>query len=104
MDKCLKVRFPNGDLFVVPARVIAEDRAKYYSTVDGYDKGSNEWEAEVQNALNDEFEIYDWAGNNMDWADLVPYAKKIEDLTDLDYEDEWSEAKLEICDESENGE
>lgn len=102
MEKYLKIRFPNGDLFVIPARIIADNRAKYYSTIDGYDKGSIEWEEEIQNALNDEFEIYDWAGNNMNWADLVPYAKKIEDLSDYDYEDEWSEAKIEIYDESKN--
>jgi len=99
MEKCLKVRFPNGDMFKIPARVIAENRADYYADLDGYEKESNEWEAEVQNALNEEFEIYDWAGNNMDWEDLVPYAKRIEDLTDMDYSEEWPDADLEICKE-----
>jgi hypothetical protein len=99
MEKYLKVQFSNGDIFVVPAKIIAENRADYYSALDGYDKGTNEWEAEVQNGLNEEFEIYDWAGNNMNWEDLAPYAKKIEDLSDYDYEDEWPGAEIEICED-----
>ena len=102
MEKCLKIRFSNGDLFAISTRIIAEDRAKYYATIDGYDKGSYEWESEVQYALNDVFELKDWMSNNMDWSDLEPYARKVEDAGDLDYEENWTEAEINLCDESEN--
>lgn len=95
MEKILKIRFSNGELFTVPARIIAENRAEYYSSIDGYDKGSNEWEAEVQNALNDEFILQDWIGNDMDWSDIEPYVQKLDD-EEFDYEDEWSEAEIEM--------
>jgi len=96
-EKCLKVRFANGDLFAVPARIIAENRANYYANIDGYDLNSNEWEAEVITALRDDLEIEDWAGNEMDWVELEPYAVKI-DTGEFDYEDGWSDADMELTD------
>ena len=100
-EKCLRVRFSNGDLFAVPARIIAEDRANYYADLDGYELHSNEWHAEIILALNDEFEIEDWAGNNMDWRDLEPYAEKLSE-DEFDYEDQWQDVDIEmidLCDE-----
>jgi hypothetical protein len=96
-EKCLKVRFSNGDLFVVPGRIIAENRANYYANLDGYDLNSNEWEAEVITALNDELEIEDWAANEMNWSELEPYAVQI-DTGEFDYDDEWSDADIEFID------
>lgn len=100
-DKCLKVRFSNGDLFAVPARVIAENRANYYAELDGYELNSNEWEAEVLTALNDEYEIEDWAGNNMNWDELSPYAVKI-NIEEFDYDEEWPDADIELIDKCDN--
>jgi len=97
MEKCLKIRFSNGDIFYVPTRIIAENRANSYSSVDGYDEGSNEWEKEVEYAMDAEFEIEDWVKNNMDWADLEPYARKIEVEEDFDYSDDWPDAEIELC-------
>jgi len=103
MKKYLKVQFSNGDIFAIPARIIAEDRAKYYAKIDGYDFESNEWEAEVQYALDNEFEIKDWAGNNMNWPDLESYAKLIdEDRKIFDYNDNWGEVELKLSDNNES--
>ena len=57
MEKRLRIKFSNGDIFTIPARIIAENRAEYYADIDGYEKGSNEWNAEVQNTLDDNYEI-----------------------------------------------
>ena len=96
-DRCLKVRFANGDLFAIPARIIAENRANYYADLDGYDLNSNEWEAEIITALRDDLEIEDWAGNEMNWNELEPYAIKI-DSGEFDYEDGWPDADMELMD------
>jgi hypothetical protein len=95
MEKVLNVRFSNGDEFTIPARIIAENRANYYATIDGYEKDSNEWEQEVQYAINDPYEIEDWAANNMDWVDLEPYAELLE-KSEFDYNEEWGEADKEL--------
>lgn len=97
-EKCLKVRFSNGDLFAIPARVIAEDRANYYADLDGYDLNSNEWEAEIVYALNDDYEIEDWAANNMNWSDLEPHSKRINSDEEFDYDDGWTDADIELTD------
>jgi hypothetical protein len=100
MEKILRVKFSNGDEFGIPVRVIAEHRANDYAETDGYEKESNEWEQEVQYAMNDEYEIEDWAANNMNWSELEPFATLL-DKSDFDYEDQWGDAdKKVIVDES----
>jgi hypothetical protein len=96
MEKCIKIQFPNGDIFYVPSTVIAENRANYYSSVDGYEIGSNEWQEEVNYALNTEYEIEDWLRNNMNWNDLEPYAKEEEEYEEIDYEEKFPDAEIEI--------
>jgi hypothetical protein len=89
-EKKLIVKFHKGITYEIPARVIAEDRARYYADVDGYEEDSQEFLDEVNSALYNEYEIFDWVENNMNWSDLQPYAQKISD--DLfDIEEEWTE-------------
>jgi hypothetical protein len=96
VEKILRVKFSNGDEFSIPTRIIAENRANYYSEVDGYEKESNEWEQEVQYAMNDEYEIEDWAANNMNWDELEPFATLLDKSEEFDYEDEWGEADKKV--------
>jgi hypothetical protein len=88
-EKKLIIKFNKGMTYEVPAQIIAEDRAKYYATVDGYELDSQEWLDEVNAALDDDFMIFDWVENNMNWSDLEPYATRIGDDT-LSLEEEWS--------------
>lgn len=85
MEKYLKIKCSDGKLFIIPALVVAEDRANYYSKIDGYDIESNEWQNEIKYAMDDEYELKDWIKGNMNWEDLKPYAKKIEE--ELENED-----------------
>jgi hypothetical protein len=62
----LRVEFPNGDVFLVPAKVIAEHRAKHYADGDP----DTTYEAEFEYTMTDEYQLRDWAGNNMDWDDV----------------------------------
>ena len=89
-EKKLVIKFHNGITYTVPAMIIAGERAKYYADLDGYDQDSQEYLDEVNRALDDEFLLFDWVQNNMDWQDLKPYAERVED--DLfDAEDEWED-------------
>ena len=49
----LKIKFPNGDTFLVPVEVVAEQRTKYYSELDGFEKGSKEWEDEFKQSMRE---------------------------------------------------
>lgn len=82
----LRIEFPNGDVFTVPAEVIARQRTEYYSTVDGFVEGSKEWDEEFKNSMSSD-EILDWVQNNMDWTDVRSYADKVKSV--IDYEDMW---------------
>ena len=90
----LKIKFPNGDSFLVPADVIAEQRTKYYSELDGFEKGSKEWEDEFKQSMRED-EILDWVQNNMDWVDVEKHAVKI-DNGKWDYNDMWFDSEFEI--------
>jgi hypothetical protein len=87
-EKKLIIKFHKGVTYEVPARVIAENRAKYYAETDGYELDSNEYFDEVNRALDDEFLIFDWVQNNMDWYGLEPYAVWVENKS-INLEDEW---------------
>jgi len=76
VKKYIQIKSPEGDVFYISARIIAEHRANYYSTIDGYEIGSNEWQNEVNYALNSEYEIEDWLNENISWEEIKPYIKK----------------------------
>jgi len=87
-EKKLIIKFHKGVTYEIPAMIIAGERAKYYATVDGYDQDSQEYIDEVNRALDDEFMIFDWVQNNMNWNDLKPYAERIED-EQFNPDEEW---------------
>jgi hypothetical protein len=95
-DRNIKIRFPNGEIFYISGIVIAESRANYYSDIDDYEIGSSEWDAEVQFALNSEFELEDWMRNNMNWSDIEPHARKEEAEEEIDYDSLYFDADIEI--------
>ena len=86
--RIIRFNTPKGQAYI-PASIVAEKRTLYYSSVDGYEKGSPEWEKEFQYALNDSFECIDWLGNNMDYEDVEPYVVKVNDKVSVTDEDFW---------------
>lgn len=101
MEKYLKIKCTDGGLFIVPTLVIAENRANYYSKIDGYEIESNEWQNEIEYAMNDEYELKDWIQENMNWTDLEPFAKEFEEEnSELDYQNDFSDIEIELYDEN----
>jgi hypothetical protein len=87
-EKKLIIKFHKGITYEVPTTFIAESRANYYAEVDGYERDSQEYLDEIRYALDDEFELFDWVQNNMNWSDLKDYAVRIDD-DPIDEEQEW---------------
>lgn len=95
--KKMQITFPNTEIWEIPVNVIAENRANYYAEFDGFKKGSLEWQNEVDEFIDDEFELIDWATNNMLWeSELHPYASRVESFDDYDYELNLSDAKWQL--------
>lgn len=97
--KYLRVTFSNGEMFDVPAEFIARNRAEYYVEVavraDEDIDAKKLLQEEIDWALEDEYEIADWASNNMDWSDVREVARRVHQ-TDFNYENEWCNIDHEI--------
>lgn len=91
MDIYLYIEFSNGEVWRIPAEVIAEQRAEYYADREE-EPGTEEWkelfQEEMEFTLNNEYELKDWASNNMNWVHVKDSAEKVEEQ-ELDKEDEW---------------
>lgn len=67
---------PHG-IFDIPAKIIAEDRAKYYAKLDsesGDGLYGDIFKSELAYTLDDDSELTDWASNNMNWSDVEKFA------------------------------
>ncbi len=87
----LIVNFRDGSKWSVPAKVIAENRARYFADSDPETTFGNE----VDFAMQNDYELTDWAKNNMNWSDVAPHAIRIGDRP-ADYDEEWTNAEMEI--------
>lgn len=72
--KWIQVTFSNGETWEIPASVVAEDRTSYYTKKDGLSPADSN--AEYRQSMED-YELIDWACNNMNWEDVEGYAKLI---------------------------
>lgn len=88
MPKRLLIEMPDGSKWTVPVSLIAMNRATYYAKND-----SVSIEASLNNDTlplfeANEFEIKDWAANNMNWEDVEHMAVCI-GKGDTDYQEGW---------------
>ncbi len=94
-NKFLRITMPDDSQWDVSVMIIAKNRAKWYEK----DFGSFE-ESLYKDTLplfEDDYEIEDWAENNMNWEDVKDFAKKVILPTlEVDYQDGWINGKKEI--------
>jgi len=104
MSKFLRVTFSDGMVYDIPAEFIARARAEYYAESDAK-KGENYTEIyneELKIGLEDEYEIIDWAFNNMDWIDVQAHAVMVaQESKFVDYKEEWANVKNEVITKNE---
>lgn len=95
----LVVEFSDGSRWEVSARLIAESRAKYYAKLDS-ERGDGEYDGvlaiEMEHALTDEYELIDWAKNNMNWSDVEKFATELPRYKHIDKQAEWPNADMEV--------
>lgn len=85
-----EVEMPDGSRWRIPVEVIARNRATHYA---------HEFDGDVERSLNedtgplfesDDYEIEDWAANNMNWADVQAAAVRVADpRTQENYQEGW---------------
>lgn len=86
-----RVEMEDGSKWDVPVQVIADSRDENYQDDEEDTIGS------IRNGGLDEFEITDWAGNNMYWSDVKDYAVRAEvKPKKINWEEGWSNGEKEI--------
>ena len=97
MHKYLTFKASDGSVWGVPVEMIAMDRAKHYA---------KEFDGDVDRSLAEDtmplfdgsdYEIIDWAANEMDFSDFDGHQVKLRDAPQLNLEaDWWSCEKFEL--------
>ena len=89
MYKLMTLQMPSGDVWGVPVDMIARNRATHYA---------HEFDGDVERSLaedtlplfeSDDYEIHDWAVNNMNWSDFNGHHVKVSESPAPDFEDAW---------------
>jgi len=98
--KFLYVTMPDKMTWAIPVRIIAESRAWHYAEVDDISFEESLNEDTLPLFEQDEYEIIDWAQNNMNWEDVKEFATLIHipRTTEEDYQEGWCNGHKEIID------
>lgn len=94
MKRYYAVTMENGDVYGVPAEVIADNFAKYYK--ENHDEN---YELNYDTMLywfdTRDYEFADWAKNNMDWDDVKDKAVLLErEVKQVDFQEGWVNGKF----------
>ena len=77
--RAIVFKSPDGE-FAIPLEKIIEERTDYYACeVDGFEKGSKDWQEEFDYGMKDNYEGLDWLQNNSDLEDWNDIMFKISD-------------------------
>ena len=87
--KMLTIEMPDGSKWGVPVEVIARSRAAHYAHEFGGDVERSMAEDTMPLFESDDYEIEDWAANNMNWSDVEAQAKKLQDAPAPDFQEAW---------------
>lgn len=97
MKQRLIVEMPDGSRWGVPVMVIARHRAAEYAHEFGGDVERSLAEDTIPLFESDEFEIKDWAANNMNWSDVQQHAGRMAHSTvEPDYQEGWINGPKEL--------
>lgn len=102
MKKIYAITMSNGDVYGVPASVIADNYAKHYQS-HGEDYQEN-YDAMMDWFDKEDYEFADWAKNNMDWDDVKQHAILLEHRQDpFDFQECWINGEYEYKQMDETG-
>lgn len=96
--KVLTVEMPDGSRWCVPVDVIARNRAEHYAHEFGGDVERSLTEDTAPLFDGDDYEVEDWAENNMDWRDVKHLAKKLRDAPSTDFQEGWMNGEKSVVD------
>lgn len=95
-EKFLVVTMPDNSRWAVPVAIIARNRAQYYAPRFGGDVSRSLKEDTRPLFDGDDFEVNDWAGNNMNWSDVQSHAVKLANDEPIDFQDGWVNGEKDV--------
>lgn len=85
------VQMPDYSYWGVPCQIIVDSRDEYYK------KDKEDTVKYIRRNTLSEYEISEWASNNMDWKDVKEYAVFIKkDEEEFDFQEGWTNGDNEI--------
>lgn len=92
-----QVTMEDGSVWGVPVLEIALNRARHYADVDEVPLNESLNDDTIPLFMSDEFEIEDWAKNNMDWADVFTVAVNVTGPVGVDFEESWVNGDVRVA-------
>lgn len=89
MHKFMTVELPDGSLWGGPVEMIARHRAEFYAREFGGDVERSLAEDTIPLFESDDYEIQDWAVDQMDWSDFDGHQVKLKGPADPDFNVAW---------------
>ena len=95
--KMLTIEMPDGSKWGVPMEMIARNRAAHYA---------HEFDGDVERSMaedtmplfeSDDYEVEDWAANNMNWSD-VEHLAVCTQKGSVDFDDGWANGDKDVID------
>ena len=94
MKRYYAITMPNGEIYGIPAHVIADNYANYYAAK-GEDYLEN-YDAMLYWFDTNDYQFADWTKDNMDWDDVKEHAVLLESLKKFcDFQDGWVNGEYE---------
>ena len=96
-NKVLRITMPDSSKWDVPVIIIANDRANYYKDEFNNDLNESLEKDTLPLFRESDYEIVDWAANNMDWDDVKEFAKQVPDSPKpVDFQEGWLNGEKEV--------
>jgi hypothetical protein len=96
--RMMTVQMSDGSKWGVPVQMIAVNRATHYAPEFGGDVERSLNEDTLPLFEDDDYEIKDWAVNNMNWIDFDGHQVKIAGAPAPDFQDGWMSGDKAIVD------
>jgi len=96
-EKYLWVTMGDGSKWDIPAQPIVEKRARYYAKSDTGKESGLEFDKVFKQLIEDtdDYDIEDWASNNMNWSDVKDVAVKVSTM-EVDFQEGWVNGEKEV--------
>lgn len=91
--KYMTMTLENGEVWGVPVEMIARNRATHYAREFDGDIERSMVEDTIPLFNSSDYDIKDWAVNNMNWSDFTGHQVKLRDGNDRDFQSAWMECE-----------